>query len=264
MSNNENMSAASFIPMEKLTNYEAMKEFLTVRLIGHDENRAMLQTVPHKQIEDMAAVYYFDFGETPHGMASMKITNRMLDVYGITADQLHKDAVEQTAINHPASIRNLNELMAEKTGFYIPPDSAIMHIATNDTGYHGAGVITYPGFLEEAAKQLEGSFYVLPSSLHEVLLIADAQEMLTPTELKVMVTTINAVEVDPADRLTDNAYHYDAEERIFEQVSSYEKRMAEKTAEKSSVLSDLGTKQRECASRQHKEKTTPHKSDPTL
>jgi len=262
--NEHNINATDFIPVDKLRNYQAMKEFLTVRLVGQEDNKEMLAAVPHKNMEDMAVVYYFDFGETPYGRASLKITNQMLDVYGISADQLHKDAVEQASISHPAKIRNLSEFMFEKTGVFIAPGPTALHIATNDSAVYGAGVLAYPDFLDQAAKQMEGSYYVLPSSLHEVLLIADNQEHLTPAELKNMVTTINATEVDPRDLLTNNAYHYDAEDRIFEQAASFEKRMAEKSAEKSSVLADLGTKRRECSSRPPKDKLVPHKTEPTL
>lgn len=263
MSNN-NMSAADFIPVEQLKNYEAMKQFLTVRLVGQEDNKEMLATVPHKQLEDMAVIYYFDFGETPYGKAALKITNPMLDLYGISIDQLHKDAVEQAAINHPVKVQNLSNFMLDKTGVFIAQGPAQLYIATNDSAFHGAGVITYPDFMDNVAKEMGGSFFVLPSSLHEVLLIADRQDYLTPEELKNMVTTINAVEVDPKDRLTDNAYHYDADAKIFEQATNYEKRVAERSGEKSSVLADLGSKQRECSARPPKEKTVHHKADPSL
>jgi len=138
-----------------------------------------------------------------------------------------------------------------------------LFVATNDVMLHGASVIAYQDFMDQAAKQMDGNFYLLPSSLHEVILISD-QEGLTPAELKQMVTDINGSEVHPEDRLTDNAYHYDADERIFEQVSSFEKRMADRATEKSSVLADLGSKQRECAARPPKEKTSPKKSEPEL
>jgi len=77
MTNENNKNAADYIPVEKLNNYEAMKEYLTVRVIGQENNQDFLATAPHKNMEDMAVTYAFDFGETPMGNASIKITNQM-------------------------------------------------------------------------------------------------------------------------------------------------------------------------------------------
>lgn len=88
-----------------------------------------------------------------------------------------------------------------------------MWVASIENGQNGACVIQYPHFLDDAAETLGGSFYVLPSSIHEVLLLADDTSP-SLSELENMVRTINQAEVAPEERLSDNVFHYDCESHI--------------------------------------------------
>ena len=82
----------------------------------------------------------------------------------------------------------------------------------------------FPHFFKEAADQIGGSFYVLPSSIHEVLLFADDGSR-SAQELSAMVSAVNSQEVLPEDQLGYEAYHYDAQAQIFEKASAYENRV---------------------------------------
>ena len=116
--------------------------------------------------------------------------------------------------------------------------SSPLYVATTEREMYGAGVLAVPSFFDDAAEKLDGNFYVLPSSVHEILLLPDrfAPE---PQLLKEMVQDVNANEVDPKDRLSDNVYHYDAKERIFELAEKYERRMEEKSKDKKKSVPDL-------------------------
>ena len=96
-----------------------------------------------------------------------------------------------------------------------------MLVATTEGAFMGASVIQHPGFMEQAAEQISGDFFVLPSSIHEVLLIPDDGKS-DHHELEAMVQSINETQVEPADRLSDYAYRYDQKDRVFE--------LADKTA----------------------------------
>jgi hypothetical protein len=106
------------------------------------------------------------------------------------------------------------------------PDAGLF-LATNNKALYGASVIAIPGFLDQAAEKLGGSFYILPSSIHEVLLLRNDQEM-DVRELEDMVQNVNEQIVSPEEQLSDRVYHYDAQEKVFELASDYEQRIAEK------------------------------------
>ena len=214
-----------------LDDYSAVKDMLTVEVVGKDQNAEMLQSVPHQEMEDLAAVYRIDLGETENGNATVLITNEMMRNYGLTPDQLHKDALDAAQHTMKYSIRSMDEVlmgMAQRLG--IEEDQPVMfssplYVATTERDMFGAGVLAVPSFFEDAAEKLDGNFYVLPSSVHEILLLPDrfAPE---PQLLKEMVQDVNANEVDPKDRLSDNVYHYDAKERIFELAVNWLRNMS--------------------------------------
>ena len=158
----------------------------------------------------------------------------MLAIYDITADRLHADAMEAAVRNRPAKLQNMDDIMREMlgdmSGLFLTDEPSPIWVATVDNGQHGAGVIQYPGFLDQAAETLGGDFYVLPSSVHEVLLVADNGSM-ELGYLEEMVRSVNAEEVAPAERLSDSVYHYDSEVHIFENARTFEAREAAKAAD---------------------------------
>ena len=210
-----------------------MKEHLTIQIVGAESNTERLATIPHQMMEDMAVVYRFNFGEVSGGNASIVVTNPMMELYGITQEQLHQDALEAAQKNEPLSIKNMDEIMYEMTGGFagsVDDPQSPMWIATNESRFNGASAMAYGDFMDQATEKLEGSFYILPSSIHEVIMIPDSFGM-KAEELKAMVTSINASEVRPEERLTDNVYHFDAVARIFEQADSFESVPKKHTAE---------------------------------
>ena len=182
-----------------------------------------------------------------------------------TKEQLHADAMANSEVVRPASMRTMAEVMTQMMGMSVedfPMDMSgpQMYVVTNEEGFHGAAAAFYPDFMDNAAKELGGNFFILPSSVHEMLFLPDDGHM-NVSELRDMVTSINATEVAPADRLTDSVYHYDAEARIFEIGESWEARSAEREAEKGSVLDALKEKQQSIGDRpkpeHHKAKSQP-------
>lgn len=77
--------------------------------------------------------------------------------------------------------------------------------------------------MDQAAEKLGGDFYILPSSIHEILLVPDNGDK-TADDLRDMVREVNATQVSPEEKLTDNVYHYDSKEHIFELAEKFEAR----------------------------------------
>ena len=212
-----------------LGNYEQMKETLMLQMIPVKGNEEKLAEIPHETVEDMAVVYRFDLGSNERGTSSVLVTDTMLKSYGITRERLAADAIDAAVKNHPASLRNMNEVLQEMAGDraddYRSDEPSPVWVATVEGGMNGASVIQYPGFLDRAVEAIGGDFYVLPSSIHEVLLVADDGSVALK-QLEQMVRDINEAEVAPADRLSDNVFHYDSEAHLFENARSFELREA--------------------------------------
>ena len=224
--------AASAIPvfdLSEITDYETVKNNLVMQVVPVEPNREMLENIPHKTVEDIAVVYRVEFPGRADGSASTLVTNKLLEEYGVTPEQLHTDAVAAQLVSHPPVLKNMSEMLAEMSGDMFDMPESPMWVATVEGGVNGASVTQIPTFLQEAADRLGGDFFVLPSSVHEVLFIRDDGSF-ERDQLESMVRGVNATEVSAADFLSDSVYHYDSDDHIFEKAVTFESRVAEQSA----------------------------------
>ena len=265
---NNGISQRPDFDIDALTDYSKMKETLAMEVVSAEANQEMLATVPHQNMEDMAVVYRFVLNSDEEGRASILVTNQMLETMGVTPEQLHADAMENAPQIRPAEIKGMSEVMAEMMGveqaemmgiFPVAPEDEQMYVATVPDKVHGAGVLAYQDFMDKAAERAGGDFFILPSSIHEILIVPDNGKM-NLKDLEAMVREVNATQVAPADKLTDSVYHYDSKDKIFELGEKFVERQAEKEAEhseekgeKTSVLGDLKAKKDEVAKAPKKE-----------
>ena len=239
--------------LNTLLNYEKMKDKLSVEVISADTNKKLLENVPHDKIEDLAVVYRFVLESDRNERSSILITNAMINQMGVTPEQLREDALVNSPEIRPVIIKGMNDIMREMMGseayemMGMPEDvNEKMYVATVVDMNSGAGVLAYQNFMDQAAEKLGGDFFVLPSSIHEILLIPDNGEMVVE-ELKSMVHEVNLTQVKPEERLTDSVYHYDSKNHIFELAEKFEERQQER--EKGSLLKNLKDKQKESAAK---------------
>ena len=233
------------IDMGMFMNYEIAKEHLFIRVSDAERNDEILERLPHKRIENLAITYHIvaDIGD--EGIGSTPITYQMLRGYGITEEQLHQDALENSPKIFPAKVEAIgsmmNKMMREDMRHSGMSDEEIdlyfenmglnepnpLTVVTNEHQTNGAAVLFYPGQMEKLGESVKGDFFILPSSTHEVLILPDDGGM-TYQELKAMVMEINSTQVSPEDRLADEVYHYDAKDRVFEKAESFEDRQKHK------------------------------------
>ena len=192
--------------VQALTDYEQMKDKLAMEVVATDRNADLLAKVPHQEMEDMAVVYRFVMESDENGRASILVSNDLLDKMGVTPEQLHADALENAPELRPAVIKGMSEVMMDMMGedahemFGIDefPQDEMMYVATVPDKISGAGVIAYQEFMDQAAEKLGGDFYILPSSIHEVLLVKD-DGAVNFNDLKSMVEDVNATQVAPEE-----------------------------------------------------------------
>lgn len=242
------------VDISSISVYDNAKNNLFIRVSAAEKNADYLATVPHMIQADLAITYHIslDTGRQAEGVASTTITNKMLESYGIAKEQLHEDAVKSSQNLFPAyvdSIEHTMELMFNPGGdeqeFNAVKENGEIELPNMNNGYiplvvvsntakvNGAAALFYPELMDKLGAGLNGNFYILPSSIHEMLVLP---EMEAPSyeDMKSMVTEVNANEVSEKEQLTDDVYHYDLDAKVFERVPDYEARIAakEKAAEK--------------------------------
>ena len=143
----------------------------------------------------------------------------LMEMYGIDEAQLFADAEKNSLENEPMVFTPLGDMiksLIESESLPTPEEAGIVtYIATNKSGFQGAAIAGYPGFAEKAAETIGGSFYMLPSSVHEFILIKDDG---TPKakDLNAMIKNVNETVLEPRDILSAQCYHYDAKTKVLE------------------------------------------------
>ena len=265
------------VDVSRLSDYDRIKDSLFIRVCNSKENKGLLKNVPYVEIEDMAVTCHILVAKDFRGISSTPVTNDMLKMYGIREEQLFDDALKSSPKVNTPEIVNMDELMEgiyreqyEMMGYSdeeiaklledMPHAEIPMIVVTNEDRVNGAATMFYPGVMDEIGEKLGSNFFVLPSSLHETIVVPDDGNM-EYKALLAMVTEINATQVEPWARLTDQVYHYDPIDRVFEKAATFEARIekkaeAEKAAKKQSIMDKLGEK-REAAKTMVGEKKTP-------
>ena len=214
-----------------LMNYDSLKEHLAIKLVNTQTNRKMLQEMPHENIEDLSVICYVDFPvDSREGKATMEVRNQYLSIWNIDEKALFQQARANTQpINTPvlqtmfgtwkslfdedACVKNL---LDENTTEFGLSSHETAYVLTNMEMKYGAAMITQPEVLNKLEQLFPEGFYVLPSSVHEVLIVPDNGEM----ELKMlgeMVREVNKNEVERQEVLSDRVYSYDKEKHQIRQ-----------------------------------------------
>lgn len=208
--------------------YEQAKKMLFPELIPQKGNEDILSNHPHDKVEDLAVVYRLELPSSDTTMKSARVTLELLDAFGVSAEQMKQDAQENAPKIHPPTFHPLDEVLSEMMGGLPVPTPGEgqpkLYVASTEAINRGAGVIAYPNFLQEAWKIIGGNYFILPSSIHELLFLKDTSDI-TKQELTDIVRSVNATEVSPQEQLSDNVYHYDGKEKLFELAEKYEARI---------------------------------------
>lgn len=208
-----------------------MKQYITYRLVSYEKNEKQLNTIPHIKYLDLAVTFHCLVRNDSQGVGTMRITEEYLKQWEISLDELLLYAVTNTRKLFPPCLHNMKEiiegiLLEEQTnnkfdagsyekvnnGLSIDslPEQKEMYLLTNDRGINGASCILYENLLSEIADKIHSDFYILPSSIHETILVP-VDRSVTKEVLLQMVSDINRTHVARDEVLSDWVYYYSRE-----------------------------------------------------
>lgn len=191
--------------MEKFTDFEYMKDRIFCCLVNKSRNRELLEDMPHFSYLDLAVIFYFLLEDSKLGTGMIRISHEHLRLWGVEKEEICRIAKENTKSRLACSLLGMDEIIRDNPA----GDRLPMYVLTNSRRYFGACEILFDSVLAQAAEKIGGSFYVLPSSVHECVLIPET-DAADPGELAEMVRRINQTQVLPEEVLSDRIYHYDA------------------------------------------------------
>lgn len=223
--------------LESFETYENAKKKIYYKLVNAEKNKKLLEEIPFFPFLDLAIVFYCDCSNGKFGKAAILIKNMHLEMWGVTPSQVYEEAIKNTPLQHPYEILSMNQVIREmyisdmkkelerfekedvpEEWFDLFADKLLeeeeeqfttpMYVLSNIQRMNGASCILYEDILGEFAKEIEDSFYILPSSVHELILVP-AGCARRAEELREMVEEINVTQVGEEEVLSDSVYFYD-------------------------------------------------------
>ncbi|MEE0686947.1 MAG: DUF5688 family protein [Lachnospiraceae bacterium] len=204
-----------------VTDFAKVQNRICYKLINAEKNEELIADAPHVMLEDLAVIFYILVSQDSEGTGTITIRNNMLSFWDVDTNTLYELALINTQRLFRGSVQSMASVMTEILSHKLDEESAQefydmmvgeddmipMYICTNTIKLNGAGVILYQGLLQEFADRVGSDFYILPSSIHETLLIPANGDM-ELEYLRDMVRTVNRTEVAPDEILSDSVYYY--------------------------------------------------------
>lgn len=213
---------ARSIDVSFYTDFENTRSKIAFKLIHFEKNKDLLQDIPYIPFLDLAIVFYCLISIDKNiGNATILVHNSHLSYWNVTPEKLFQIAKENALHNLPPQLHNMNSMLhdlvqAKKYPSVILPEDPLypMFVLSNNQNLFGAACILYEDLLKSYAEKTNSDFYILPSSIHEVILIPAYQN----DSLQVfseMVHEVNETQLSEEEILSDHAYYYSqAENRI--------------------------------------------------
>lgn len=261
---------------QDLGDWKTVKDKVHLSAIGLTRNEKLLETVPHREMGDIACTYRIYLAGPGGADGSILVTNSMMEMFGVNEKQLFDTAVENTLKNDKPTLNRMSDVFGsftttgrprpeqkeklERTNLLkgteapkrdssadrdsedrgeeernwweedLKPDrqedydeeyeegrelsnEIPLLVLTTQSMVHGAAAVFIPDVMEQISKKMPEGFFILPSSIHEVMVLPKTLGA-SIEALDDMVSSINEMQVDPEDQLSDFAHVYDPDRKI--------------------------------------------------
>lgn len=198
-------------------------------VVKSDWNPLLLSTHAHRPINgtDLSVVYYCDFTVSEYLNVIIRITNDLLDSIHMKEDALYQLAIENMESDSwkiQSVGKFIDDIFADNIFTIIPPSDKSkeaespekepsLSIISNRANRNGAACLLSPKILDRARKLLGCDFYIIPSNIHEILILDPAD--CSAEELRDHIREVNSTKIAPYMVLSDRVYGYTKEKGLY-------------------------------------------------
>lgn len=192
----------------RISDYAFVKDKIRLKVCKGDYR---LNEHVYRKFLNMLILVYIDLGEgdfgCPGARATIQVNEKVLDLWGITEDTLFQDATQNEIVAEEASLCKMDEIVKD----YMELPETPFYVLTNKERLNGARLILQTSVLDDICKKLGNDVYIVPSSIHEVLLLP-IDYGITAEELQNMLVEVNSSHVEPDEVLSDKLLKYAVKE----------------------------------------------------
>lgn len=210
------------VDMSFFKDFGKVKDRICYRLISAEKNRELLSGIPHMEYLDLAICFFYSYQGEELGKGSILVHDSHMEMWNTTLEELYELAEQNTPKLFPVEwnsmdtvIRELMEERDEETEIFLTDEEQEeffeelpMQILSNAERVHGAACIMYHGVLSGWAEMRKQNLYIIPSSIHEVIVLPDTGKE-EAGRLREMISEVNNTQVEPEEILSYNLYYYD-------------------------------------------------------
>lgn len=210
----------SDLDMDFFQDFKQVKDRIFYKLVSFEKNRRLLEKLPHYRWHDLAIIFYYAMEEEKVGRASITIHHHHLTMWGQSVDTLYRVAQGNMKNGKPELLVSMKDLLAEMVGLQLGENTYIpMYVLTNREKLYGAAALLYSERMKELADRWQSDLLILPSSVHEVLLLPDDGQN-EYAFYRQMVEDVNTTQVEPEEVLSYSLYRYRRENAEIEEIFS--------------------------------------------
>ena len=229
-----------FKNLPDIMDFESARKRLAFRVVNTELNAEFLSSVPHMDILDLSLVFYYLVNDDSGSLSYCTITDHLINKWNLSLEKLYNTAVKNAPRLLPLSLSTLDEAVCRiidpktpdkqdidqggsasgsssdynydldhgsETGQTKKPCDTAAFVLTNTAGTHGSAVIFYKDVPEKCFELIGESYFILPSSIHELILVRESM-VRDPMELTKIVRSVNLNSVSRNEFLSDSVYHY--------------------------------------------------------
>lgn len=210
--------AITDIPKDALCwveDWETVKNSIFFRLVSKKKNKEYQNTMVYEEFCDLMAIAVVQVFSDAKSVKTMRVTKTLLPHWNVSEAEVLKAARQNTERLCPGKIMNMLGVifdMLEPSEKELFPDTEKiphdMYVLTNINQVNGATVMMYDSFLKRLYQKM-GTFVLLPSSIHEVIVYPFDKNSMSFYEYQQMVMEINQTCVLEEEVLADSVYLYD-------------------------------------------------------
>lgn len=210
------------LDMRYFLNYESIKDRVVLKLINTEKNGELLKDIPHMEFLDLSIVFQVSIADDSIGAASILIHNAHTKLWGVDCHELYRRAIQNTPKLLRYEIQSMCDVMAgilrakaEKCGeegcedYLEELKSCVpMYVLSNVNRTDGAACMLYPNLISDFAKAMGSDLYIIPSSVHELLLLPAGDENENGS-IRGIIREVNETQLLEEEILSDSLYIYD-------------------------------------------------------
>ncbi len=196
---------------ELFEDYAKTKRNLYLKAVNTEKNADLLKDVPSIPFLDLALIPYILIKNVPIGCASAVIHRGMLSLWNRTEEELLADAMQNMKQSFQYDLTPVYDVLKDSLPMQSETTESVrevpMYVLLPKGMLYGAALMAVEETMEEAAAMLGSDLFVLPSSIHEVIVVP-AEENADRAHLDSLVKSVNETTLSKEEILSDHAYYY--------------------------------------------------------